>query len=293
MSKRGLPWMMFYPGDWLSDAVAGCSPAAKGIWIDMLCVMHGSQRYGYLESEGKPIPDELMFRRCGCASVEEYRNLLAELFAAAVPSRTEAGVIYSRRMARDQEARDSTAKRVRRHRERVTSNAPVTPMSQVEVRSHKSEIKENKEKRKSAASPPTDPRYGPFLEFARASFKAAHGHPDTWDAFGKDGSALAAFLRRAPHVTPEIWQTHVLNFFDSTEAFTLKQGGSLAYFVSRFDTFSSGPILEKQSVGGSNESVRTFADIRSQKSAAAITRILGKPKPLVGPIRGALPAANE
>src|SRR6266446_1077309 len=105
------------------------------------------------------------------------------------------------------------------------------------------------EKKKSAAAP-ADPRFGPFLEFAKASFETKHKHPSTWDCFGKDGSALAAFLRRAPHVTLEVWQAHVLNYFDSTEAFTVKQGGGLAYFVRRFDTFSSGPILEKQAVGG-------------------------------------------
>jgi hypothetical protein len=105
-------------------------------------------------------------------------------------------------------------------------------------------IKENREERKKRADRPPDPRFGPFLEFAKSSFEAKHKHPPTWDCFGKDGSALAAFLRRAPHVTPELWQFHILNFFDSTEAFTVKQGGGLAYFISRFDTFSSGPILE-------------------------------------------------
>jgi hypothetical protein len=142
MSKRGMPWLQFYPADWLSDSVAGCSLAAQGLWFRMLFVAHGSQRYGYLETDGKPIPDELMFRRCGCVNVEEYRGLLAELLSAGVPSKTPEGILYSRRMARDQQERDATAQRVRRHRERA-SNAPVTPMYAVEVRSHKSEVREH------------------------------------------------------------------------------------------------------------------------------------------------------
>jgi hypothetical protein len=105
---------------------------------------------------------------------------------------------------------------------------------------------ENREKRKKQADKPPDPRFGPFLEFAKASFETRQGHPPTWDCFGKDGAALAAFLRRASHVTLEIWQDRVSNFFDSTEPFTLKQGGSLSYFVSRFDTFAAGPILAAQ-----------------------------------------------
>jgi hypothetical protein len=115
---------------------------------------------------------------------------------------------------------------------------------------------ENREKRRKADKPPADARFGAFLEFAKASFQTKHKHPPTWDYFAKDGSALAAFLRRAAHVTLEDWQAHVLNFFDSTEAFTVKQGGSLAYFISRFDTFSAGPILE----GGSNGKVTSFSD---------------------------------
>jgi len=107
-------------------------------------------------------------------------------------------------------------------------------------RSEKKEVR-----RKQAAKPPADARFGPFLEFAKTSFEAKHGHPPTWDCFGKDGAALAAFLRRAPHVTLMVWTAHLDAYFDSTEDFTVKQGGSLAYFLSRFDTFSSGPIFEK------------------------------------------------
>lgn len=120
-------------------------------------------------------------------------------------------------------------------------NAPIQ-----EVRSKR---EEGRKKPAAKTAPAADPRFGPFLDFAKTSFEAKHKHPPTWDCFGKDGAALAAFLRRAPHVTLELWQVHILNFFDSTEAFTVKQGGSLAYFVRRFDTFEKGPILEGGSSG--------------------------------------------
>ena len=112
---------------------------------------------------------------------------------------------------------------------------------------------DKQERRKTPAAkpaPPADSRYGPFLEFARASFESKYGHPPTWDCFGKDGAALSAFLRRAPHVTMEIWAVYLNAYFDSTEAFTVKQGGSLSYFVSRFDSFKSGPLMAQK--GGSN-----------------------------------------
>jgi hypothetical protein len=146
---------------------------------------------------------------------------------------------------------------------------------------------ENREERKTRAEKPAPPdsRYGPFLEFAKASFELKHKRPPTWDCFGKDGSALAAFLRRAPHVTKDVWQVHVLNFFDSTEVFTVKQGGSLSYFISRFDTFASGPILE----GGINGKFISTAERRSQQTANALNRVFGDAEKMAGDIRRALP----
>ena len=152
MSKRSLPWLQFYPADWESDSISGCSLAAQGLWLRMMFVMHTSRRYGYLEVEGKSIPDEMMFRRCGCLSVEEYRGLLSELFAAGVPSKTENGVIYSRRMVRDQRERDSAADRQRRHR-----HGSVTPMSQGEVRSQRSEVRDQKSEKEKPTPTPEPP----------------------------------------------------------------------------------------------------------------------------------------
>jgi hypothetical protein len=121
-----------------------------------------------------------------------------------------------------------------------------------EVHASQRRSEKREERRKPAAKPPADPRYGPFLEFAKAAFEMHHKRPPTWDCFGKDGAALAAFLRRAPHVTDEVWRGHIRHFFDSTEPFTVKQGGSLAYFVSRFDTFANGPILAAAQKGNGN-----------------------------------------
>ena len=43
------PAFQFYPGDWLHDtAVRACSLAARGLWIDMLSLMHQGHPYGNL-----------------------------------------------------------------------------------------------------------------------------------------------------------------------------------------------------------------------------------------------------
>lgn len=100
-----LPAIHFYPGDWLRDHVAGCSLGAQGLWLRMMILMHDSERYGHLCLNGSPIPPESLARRCGCDSLAQYESLLAELESATVPSRTNSGVIYSRRMVRDDRKR--------------------------------------------------------------------------------------------------------------------------------------------------------------------------------------------
>jgi len=101
-----MPAFQFYPGDWLKDpAVRSVSLAARGLWIDMLCLMHESPRRGYLQhANGKPVTAEQLARMTGC-STDEVSRLLQELDDAGVFSCTEHGVIYSRRMVRDEQIR--------------------------------------------------------------------------------------------------------------------------------------------------------------------------------------------
>jgi hypothetical protein len=270
VSKRSLPRLQFYTADWESDSIAGCTLAAQGLWLRLICVMHTSRSYGCLESDGKPIPDELLFRRLGCVSIEEYRGLLAELFSAGVPSRRPDGVIYSRRMVRDQQARDATAARVRRHRER--SNGLVTPMSQGEVRSHRSEVRRESK----PAEKPTrtaDPRFQSFFDFAFQSYQRKHGQAPNWS--GKDRKNLTALLRQNQTLTPPELERRWNHYTASTELFTGKQGDSLAYFCTKFDSFIDGPILAGPSRG--NGSAKLTGTELARHNAAALGFTNGKP----------------
>jgi hypothetical protein len=117
-----LPAIHLYPGDWLRDAVAGCSLAAQGLWLRMMFLMHDSERYGYLVVNGSPMSSESIARRCGCTPAE-YETLLTELDAAGVPSRTKDNLIFSRRMVRDADERQKNAERQKRFRNNGKSNA--------------------------------------------------------------------------------------------------------------------------------------------------------------------------
>ena len=254
MSKRSLPWLQFFPADWKSDAVAGCSLAAQGLWLNMMLAMHQSQSYGRLEVDGHPIPDEVLFRRLGCVSVEEYRRLLDELFTAGVPSRDSDGIIYSRRMVRDQAEREATAERVRRHRDRIACNASVTPMSQGEVRSQKSEVRDQKSESKQHLAPkataPADARHKPFSDFAYEAYRQKHGTKPLWQ--GKDFSALKRLLKAQSAESLPLSRLTALwgNYLNSTEPFTVKQGDGLSYFCSNINRFADGPQLAVPRQGG-------------------------------------------
>ena len=95
------PWMKFYPRDWRGEqALRAVSLAARGLWIECLCVMHEAKPYGHLVLNGKPVDDDTLARMTG-VPVDEVSALMAELREAGVLSVTGKGVVFSRRMTRD------------------------------------------------------------------------------------------------------------------------------------------------------------------------------------------------
>jgi len=103
------PSFQFYPGDWLHDiALRHCSVGARGLWIDMLCLMHQGSEYGYLKVNGKVILPPNLSRIVG-ATLSEVEGWLHELSEAGVYSIDDTNCIYSRRMIRDEEVRMARA----------------------------------------------------------------------------------------------------------------------------------------------------------------------------------------
>lgn len=94
--------MKFYPQDWRADErLRNCGLAARGLWMEMLALMHRSERYGYLLINGRTPTDRQLAVQVG-ASIDELSELLSELESEAVFSRDRTGTIYSRRMIRDE-----------------------------------------------------------------------------------------------------------------------------------------------------------------------------------------------
>lgn len=101
MSKQ--PWFKFYPSDWRSDpALRMCSLAARGFWMEMIGIMHEATPRGHLLIAGRPVPPEKLAALAG-VSAEVAFKLLSELEEAGVFSRKKNGVVFSRRMERDEQ----------------------------------------------------------------------------------------------------------------------------------------------------------------------------------------------
>jgi hypothetical protein len=118
ISVRRPPWRKWYPQDWRADApLRMCSFAARGLWIDLLGLMHESTPVGFLLVNGVPPSTRQLAGLLG-GTEREIKKLLAELGNANVysvtgnalpadlekliPTGLSSGILFSRRMVRDE-----------------------------------------------------------------------------------------------------------------------------------------------------------------------------------------------
>ncbi len=122
------PWFKFFRGDWRSDpGLRLCSAAARGVWIEVICLLYDGNPCGTLTStKGEPLTPEQVARSCSLMTDEVVAGL-AELEANDVFARAFAkanslanapfcqsvldengaerllpdGVIFSRKIVRD------------------------------------------------------------------------------------------------------------------------------------------------------------------------------------------------
>jgi len=97
MSK--LPSFQFYPGDWLKDpALRLCSPQARALWIDMLCLMWETENRGILRTNGVVWTERDVEKTTGID-----RKFLRELLQKGVCAKaSRSGVFFSKRILRDE-----------------------------------------------------------------------------------------------------------------------------------------------------------------------------------------------
>lgn len=102
MSRENLPHISLYPGDWRKDVgVQSLSYHYRGIWFEILMLMHCSEDRGRLVSNGKPIPNSGVARLLGL-SERDAEQAVQVLLESGVASRDDNGALVNRRMVRDE-----------------------------------------------------------------------------------------------------------------------------------------------------------------------------------------------
>jgi uncharacterized protein YdaU (DUF1376 family) len=107
MPRENLPHIQFYVGDWRRDVgIQSLSYHYRGIWFELLMLMHCSEQRGKLVLGTRPMSDDSIARLLGLSHGEwtKARQVLVE---SAVASRDSDGTLYCRRMVREEEIRQS------------------------------------------------------------------------------------------------------------------------------------------------------------------------------------------
>ena len=101
-----LPAFQFYPGDWRKDpGVQSLSFHDRGVWFEILCLMHESAERGKLLLNGEAMPETALARLLGLDN-QILTTTLTTLLTYGVASRCEdTGALTCRRMIRDENLR--------------------------------------------------------------------------------------------------------------------------------------------------------------------------------------------
>lgn len=140
MSK--LPAIQFYPGDWRKDlGVQSLTYHDRGVWWEMLLLMHEGERRGMLMLNGMAMPIESIAQLLGLDK-QTATKTVGRLLTSGVASRDdETGAIYSRRMVKDEKLRQIRTESGRRGgNPSLVKQIPTTQDKQIPTPSSSSSI---------------------------------------------------------------------------------------------------------------------------------------------------------
>lgn len=101
-----LPSIQFYPADWRKDpGVQALGYFERGVWFELLCLMHETEPRGLLTLNGKAMPEEAVSQALGLpqAKVRATIEKIVDYGVASVDETT--GALMCRRMVRDERIR--------------------------------------------------------------------------------------------------------------------------------------------------------------------------------------------
>ena len=211
------PWLKWYPADWRSEPrLRMCSRAARSLWLDLIGLMHEAEPYGHLLVNGIN-PNTKQLSAILGDSERELKALIGELEAAGVFTRTEEGVITSRRMIRDKKKADEDAKNGRgggNPRVKGGVNPTVKPEDNGWVKAQRPEARGHDLKpthgalsrgrqaaaQSQAAAPPVAPSdwADEFPEWAEFKAKLEPSEWNVWFSSIRPNGSTASLVARSP-----------------------------------------------------------------------------------------------
>lgn len=100
------PSFQFFPEDWLSNLkLQLCSMTSQGLLINLMCLMHQSQKYGYLLINGLQINHKQLTKLLRM-NYKTFNMALNELILCGVLKQDESGILYCKRMVDDYRLRE-------------------------------------------------------------------------------------------------------------------------------------------------------------------------------------------
>jgi hypothetical protein len=98
-----MPAMQFYPADWRKDpGVQALGFHDRGVWFEILCIMHESSERGVLLLNGVPMPMQALANILGL-DIQILNQTVTNLTTYGVAKvRHEDGALYSKRMVSDE-----------------------------------------------------------------------------------------------------------------------------------------------------------------------------------------------
>jgi hypothetical protein len=98
-----MPALQFYPADWRKDlAVQSLGYFDRGVWFEMLCLMHESSERGVMLLNGAPMPEEVIARLLGLDNQTFNQTLTTILTFGVAKRRQPDNAIFSKRMVDDE-----------------------------------------------------------------------------------------------------------------------------------------------------------------------------------------------
>lgn len=174
-----LPSFQFYPGDWMKDfCLRRCSIFARGLLVDLLCLMFEAPIRGVLceEDGATPLSDEEIVALIQGGDMDEKLEALQELEAKRALSRDGNGCLYCRRMVRDEQIRRERESAGSKGGSKTQANRQAKPQANGEAKtgsSSSSSTSSSDKENSSCPGKPDDGRTAPKFVYSTEEMQVA------------------------------------------------------------------------------------------------------------------------